>query len=100
MSSAGRVPVIHRDHSFEYRGRRYRVTRGSDPGTPEWDGYTIVAVLSDTPGDEADVEASLHSMNAVRGYLSRAEAEGWPYLPDVNGLNPFDPDQEWVLSPA
>lgn len=93
------TPVIHRDHTFEYGGRRYRVSRGSDPGTRDWDGYSIVAVLSARSGDEATIEEALHTMAAVRGYIARAVREGWPYLPDVNGQNPFDPEQEWILAP-
>lgn len=94
------IPVIHRDHTFEYRGRRYRVGKGSDPRTRDWDGYSIVALLSERPGDEATVEEALHTMAAVRGYLARPVHEGWPYLPNVDGANPFDPNQEWLTAPV
>ena len=42
-----RPVVIHRDRTFEFAGRRYRISQGSTRGTREWDGYSIVAVLSD-----------------------------------------------------
>lgn len=86
--------TIHRDKTFEFNGRRYEVSQGSDQRSSEWDGYTIVAVLSDDPGDYVVVEEGLYRMADVREYLARAEAEGWEYLPDVDGNDRHNPTKE------
>lgn len=83
--------AIRRDRTFRYRGRLYRLSQGSDRGTAEWDGYSIVAVLSDIPGHEADIEDGFWSIADVRAYLTKAQEERWEYLPDLNGRNPHDP---------
>lgn len=83
--------TIRRDRTFVYRGKQYMVSQGSDRGTAEWDGYSIVAVLSDIPGDTADIEDGLWSMSDVRAYLARAQREGWEYLPNVDGEDPHMP---------
>lgn len=80
--------VIHRDRTFEFAGRRYRISQGSTRGTSEWSGYSIVAVLSDIPGDEADIEVGFWSFTDIRAYLRRAKTEGWEYLPDLDGDDP------------
>jgi hypothetical protein len=80
--------VIHRDRSFTFAGRQYRVSQGSDQRTAEWDGYSIVAVLSDVPGDEATIEDGFHRMADVRAYLAKADAEKWAYLGDADGNDP------------
>ena len=80
--------VIHRDRTFEFNGRRYRITQGSDRGTAEWDGYSVMAVLSDLPGDEATIEDGFWTIGDVRALLRRATDEGWEYLPDVDGNDP------------
>ncbi|SDH33879.1 hypothetical protein [Microbacterium sp. 77mftsu3.1] len=83
------VPIaIRRDRTFTYRGKQYRVAQDSTRGTKEWDGYSIVAVLSCHPGHEADIQEGFWSIADVRAYLARAQAEGWEYLPDVDGANP------------
>lgn len=84
--------TIRRDHTFVYRGRVYRITQGSDRGTVEWDGYSIVAILSAIPGDEVTVEEGFWAMSDVRAYLTKAQTESWEYLPDVNGNDPHTPD--------
>lgn len=92
MSSSPKVPGIRRFREWEFNGRRYRVTAGSDRGSAEWDGYSIVAVLSDRPGDEADIESGFWSMADVRAYIARAVAEGWEYLGGVDGNDPHARD--------
>lgn len=87
MTTAKRA-VIHRDRSFTFNGRAYRVGQGSDPRTTEWDGYNIVAILSKTPGDEATIDEGFWSMSDVRALLVKATSEGWDYLPDVDGNDP------------
>lgn len=80
--------TIHRDKTFTYNGRRYQISQGSDQRTVEWDGYRIEAVLSDRLGDFATIEEGFWRLADVRAYLTRAEAEGWEYLPDVDGADP------------
>lgn len=78
--------VIHRDHTFVFNGRKYEVIWGTDRYTPEWDGYTIVAVLSDRPGDYTETGEIGHwSMGDVRAMLARAQEEGWEYIADLDG---------------
>lgn len=84
---------IRRDRTFTYRGKQYRISQGSTRGTKEWDGYSIVAVLSDR-GDEADIEDGLWSIADIRAYLRRAQSESWEYLPDMDGADPHQP--EWT----
>ncbi|MBN9214159.1 MAG: hypothetical protein J0J04_04965 [Microbacterium sp.] len=83
--------TIRRDRTFVYRGKQYMVSQGSDRGTAEWDGYSIVAVLSDTPGDFANIEDGFWSITDVRDYLAKAQREGWEYLPDMDGNDPHTP---------
>lgn len=85
-----KIPTIHRDKSFEFKGRQYRVRQGSDQHTVEWDGYSIVAVLSDRPGDEADIEDGFYRLADVRDYLRRATDEGWAYLSNTDGDDPHE----------
>lgn len=79
-------PVIHHDKTFEFNGRKYAIMDGSDIGTVEWDGYTVMAVLSDAPGDYAETSESGHwRIRDVRAMLERAVREGWEYISDLDG---------------
>lgn len=91
MMPQARTSVIHRDRTFTFNGRSYRVKQGSDRRTVEWDGYSIVAVLSETPGDEATIEEGFWTLSDVRAYLAKAAGEGWEYLPNIDGNDPHMP---------
>lgn len=77
--------IIHRDKTFAYNGRPYRVTQESDQRTVEWSGYSIEAILSEHPGDTATITEGFWRLSDLRDYLARAEAENWAYLPDLDG---------------
>lgn len=78
--------TIHRDKTFEFNGRRYAIMAGSDIRTVEWDGYTVMAVLSDEPGDYMETaEYGFWRLRDVRHMLDRAEREGWEYIADSDG---------------
>ncbi len=63
--------VIHRDRTFEYRGRRFCVIYGG----PGW-GYEIV-----TFPQLRQVEDGFHTLGDVRAFVDQARSEGWDLDP-------------------
>lgn len=70
-----RRPVIHRDRTFEYRGERWRVAKGSDsPARDGW-GYTLVRER-----DMAEVDGQWFYMYEVRWYLEQCARNDRPLV--------------------
>lgn len=81
--SAHARPVLHRspvgERWFEFRGRTYMVSKGSD--RPERDGSRYIArIRSARPGDFTVVVEGFGYMSEVHALLAKATAEGWDYL--------------------
>lgn len=86
-----KIPTIHRDGSFEFKGMRYRVSQGSD--TPTLDGSRFVYREDEDYTLMAD---GFGYMYEVREWLARAVREDWPDLNEeaITQAAPTQPSKE------
>lgn len=65
--------IIHRDRSFTYRGREYRIL-GGGPGTPNAAyGYEIIDWATGK-----SVEDNFFTFADIRAYLAQIVENDWP----------------------
>jgi hypothetical protein len=75
-----KIPTIHRDGTFVYKGVKYRVGRGSD--RPERDGSRFVERVDDLKV----VAEGFGYLEEVRGWLLRAVREDWDDLDELSSV--------------
>lgn len=73
--------VIHRDHTFEYDGETYRVSRGGDYRSG-W-GWEVWRER-----DGAFVYDDFDRLSQVREYVDEHRANGWPLVPEPTDSGP------------